>query len=302
MMFATILRCDGSVRKSSIAAVLAFAGLLLSSARPAEAACAPPASDGVTVTCTGADVTGVGNGTQNNVTVNVQPGATITLGNNATAINLNNTNQITNNGALNLGTGSTGVLVNGSNNTLTNGGGITAGNNGTGFNAASAAGTGNNLTNNGSITLGDANGGQAAGIFSAGNNARIVNNGSINVGNAIAPNDLAVGISNGGLQNVTIINNGQVTVGNAGFISQAWGIGGFFANITNNGLVTGGSGSAGGTVSGIIGIGNAGNDVTNSATGQVLLGNDAVGIQAGEPGGTVTNNGTIKVGNGVVNE
>ncbi|HEY6254674.1 MAG TPA: hypothetical protein VIY51_02670, partial [Xanthobacteraceae bacterium] len=88
------------------------AAALLLVASPAWAACVPngPAiPNGATVTCTGTDTTGVGNGTQNNVTVNVLQGASITLGNSGQDIVLLNANTITNNGTLNGGFGSTGI-------------------------------------------------------------------------------------------------------------------------------------------------------------------------------------------------
>ncbi|HEY6255547.1 MAG TPA: hypothetical protein VIY51_07100, partial [Xanthobacteraceae bacterium] len=100
-------------------AVLAGAAALVAVA-PAFADCQPPASNGATVTCTGNDTTGVGNGTQNNVTVNVLSGASITLGIGAIDINLSNNNTITNNGTLVVGSGIGISAKNGS--TITNNG------------------------------------------------------------------------------------------------------------------------------------------------------------------------------------
>jgi len=61
-------------------------------AAPAWSACSPNGAsvpNGATVTCTGTDTIGIGDGSQNNVTVNVQPGATITLGDNANVASRN---------------------------------------------------------------------------------------------------------------------------------------------------------------------------------------------------------------------
>jgi hypothetical protein len=112
----------GARRTVRLAAALALAcaGLTLAVA-PASAACVPggPAiASGSSVTCTGADVNGVGNGSQSNVTVNVQPGASINFSGNNGAIYLSSQNTITNAGTITAA--NFGILVTGPNNTITN--------------------------------------------------------------------------------------------------------------------------------------------------------------------------------------
>src|SRR6266487_1914969 len=85
---------------------------------PAAAACV---QSGSTVSCDGASVTGFGTGTENNLTVTVQPGASITPPNSVSAIKLGAGNTATNNGTITLGFVSFGMQGQ-VNNTLTNNG------------------------------------------------------------------------------------------------------------------------------------------------------------------------------------
>jgi uncharacterized protein with beta-barrel porin domain len=154
-------------------------------ASPAWAACqpnGPGVPNGATVTCTGIDTTGVGNGTQNNVTANVLSGASITLGNssigNTADINLNANSSITNNGTIAVGSANSlfvnqaiGVAM-GANSAITNNGTITTGTNGIGI---KFLGDGSSFTNNGIISAG-ANGATLLTLF---NNTTITNTGTV---------------------------------------------------------------------------------------------------------------------------
>ncbi|HEY6258020.1 MAG TPA: autotransporter domain-containing protein [Xanthobacteraceae bacterium] len=282
-------------------AIGAAAALLLV-ASPAWAACVPngPAvPNGATVTCTGSDTTGVGNGTQNNVTVNVLQGASITVGNLGQDIVLLNANTITNNGTLNGGLGSTGintfagnVITNtgtistgaasigirsgGNNTTVINSGTIIAGDSSNGIQQFGSS----NTTNSGSITVGNG----SFGIFSF-DNSTIVNSGAITAGDG----------SNGITANANnqITNSGTITVGASSMAFTGVGINAPTNNIiTNTGtIIANGAGNFLSTGIRVL----SGNTVTNSGK---IMGSAANGIDAsGGTNNTIVNTGTIALSN-----
>jgi uncharacterized protein with beta-barrel porin domain len=233
--------------------VLACAGLTLAVA-PASAACVPggPAiASGSNVTCTGADVNGVGNGSQSNVTVNVQPGASINVG--GSAISLASGNTITNAGtitAVNFGIFSSGL-----NNTITNSGTISAGTDiltGVGSVTNTSAGvlnvapqgtgilylggTGVEIVNNGTIVGGNGTSGTmlsgGIGILTQGA-ATVTNSGTISMG--VASEGLWVASSNG-----TYVNNGTITVGDGAGVGILLAINNAQNNVENNTIVNNG--------------------------------------------------------------
>src|SRR5262249_28065503 len=181
--------------RHSLAALAMFVGLF--TAAPAFADCQQVGS---TVTCSGTDNNGFDAGAQNALTVNVLTGAAVNnlvLG--GVAINLNDTNVVTNNGAI--AGGDTGA-------------GIQAGNGNTITNAASGTitvtdGAGiivldnNTVTNFGSILVPGC-GCSGPGI-SANNNNVITNAGTISGA------DFGIGISV--LDGNTIVNSGAISFG-----------------------------------------------------------------------------------------
>ncbi|MBV8840957.1 MAG: autotransporter domain-containing protein [Alphaproteobacteria bacterium] len=286
----------------------------LSAAASAQAACVPngPAvPSGATVTCTGADTTGVGNGTQNNVTVTVQPGATITLGNNSRPINLNDNSNVTNNGSVTVGSQATAITA-GNNGTLTNAGVLSGSVNAKGFevqngntvtNAAGgainlgvgigiSAQDGNTVVNNGAITTGA----NSLGIIAANANT-VTNNGTIKLGPADATpgGSDAQGVTVTGSGN-TVVNNGAITVGDAVTHRVAGIIDTGGANtITNNGTITVGAAIIN-VAAAATGVELAGG-TTFINNGTITVGAGAIGIYIGpNPGTTVVNNGSVVAG------
>ena len=205
---------------------------------PASAACVPggPAiASGSSVTCTGADVTGVGNGSQSNVTVNVQPGASITVGAGATAaINLLSQNTIANAGtitAVNIGIYSLGL-----NNTVVNSGTINA------FTDI-YVGTGS-VTNASTGVLNVGVGGNGIESVVGGSSlSPIVNNGTIVGSNGTAGTMLSGGFGIHTENDAAVTNNGKISMGVAGI--GVW-IAGYSGVYINNGTITGGDGGSAG--------------------------------------------------------
>lgn len=256
--------------------------------------CAPLAAQaqctasGPTVTCTGSDPDGFGDGTQAGFTVTVESGAsvagsppalgsiwvgsgntirnhgTITAGVSGFGILANQFNTIANSGSILVGDSATAILA-GDLNTLTNTGTITAGNAGTGV----IAGSGNTITNSGSLTVGNSTAFTSTGIQAQNNNS-IVNNGSITGGSG------ATGITANSFN--SIVNNGAIRVGSGGT-----GILAFTGNtVVNNGTVTAGR-------DGFSILALAGNTITNNGT---------LDGQLRAPGAnTVTNSGLVTVTN-----
>jgi uncharacterized protein with beta-barrel porin domain len=230
-----------------------------------------------TVDCTaagGTQTTPVGTGAENNVTVTVQPGATVNVPG-ANAIDLFDGNTVTNSGTIIVDTGSA-ISVN-DNNTITNIGTIIA----TGGAFGISAVNGNNVTNSGIIRIDD---------FGTGINVccdnTVLNSGSIVGGEGV------FGIFAGDRTNIT--NSGSITVGgNGGYGILADGdgfIGPGNATITNSGSITAGDTSIG------IGVGNNYNVIN---TGTIVVGDGSLGIQA-DGGNTITNSGSIRAGAGSI--
>ncbi|MCW5693040.1 MAG: autotransporter domain-containing protein [Pseudolabrys sp.] len=317
----------------------------LMSPSPARADCSISAT---TVTCSsagGPQSTTVGTGAEDNFTVNVLNGATISVGPDAIGILLNGSNIVTNGGAIVAGNSTGGGL------------GISGG--------IVFIGDGNTAVNNGSVSVGSVDplsGGQVFGIQSYGLNADITNNGTVTVGNgsgdAPYPFD-ATGI--GATSNSRIVNNGSIIVGNfaqgifaccnnqiinsAGALIQTGDNGvGIFAGtdnnqITNAGRIVVGSGINGGggpffsygtlvsgsnntvTNSGSIQVGNlgvgmaiddplgggglyGGNTLINAVGATIVGGDGSYGMASGSqfvfpPDATLTNHGTIIIGNAI---
>jgi uncharacterized protein with beta-barrel porin domain len=292
--------------------------------------CQPdPATSGQTVTCSGTDTNGfVAAPGVNNLTVNVQTGATV-QDNGVVAIGVNNSNTVTNNGAIlggidilgiaaednntitNSGTITAGLLSTGiiadSNNIITNSGTITLGEIGTGI----EANANNTVVNSGNIAVGvggtgievfgDNNNitnsgtitgaGTSAGIDALGSNNIITNNGTVAVGNNNGSPAVGIVVGFGS----AAINNGAITAG-----TGSTGIEGSFSNtIINNGTITVGSASLFGYSAGIdlTGPGNGNNIVINN--GAITTGAGGIGINTGDAN-FITNNGSIVAGaNGI---
>ena len=116
---------EGTGRWLTLAAPFVFSIVAVAVMRtdPAEAACL---QSGTTVTCSGTNNAGFGTGAENNLTVTVQPDASINVGAAQVAINLGDGNTAINNGGIVVGNGSVGMQSI-SNNILTNNGTMTLG-------------------------------------------------------------------------------------------------------------------------------------------------------------------------------
>jgi len=254
---------------------------------PAAAACVQA---GNAVTCSGTTNTAVGTGAENNLTVTVQPGASINLGPGQIAINLANGNTALNNGAISVGPGSWGMKgLN--NNSFTNSGLITGGD---GFLGMVAQGTNNVLTNAGTMSSTGVN---SFGFDIVGTANTVTNSGTITMTGAGSGGMFDNGSGN------TFQNSGTITVDAKGVVLQ---IG---STLSNSGTIT----AVG--ASGIGVLDASGNSITNSgtisATGTVGVGmtfannnqivNDGTirgglggySLFAAATGNTVTNNGTL---------
>jgi uncharacterized protein with beta-barrel porin domain len=290
---------------------VALAGVL--PATPARSACVPDGAgipSGANVTCTGTETGQVGNGTQNNVTVNVLAGASV-VNNGSTSIQLNNNNVVTNNGTfngqsffnapagsnntvINDGTailnGGTFAGTNGSNNTYINNGSITSANS---ANDLFVFGHGGDVEiNNGTITF--ANG---TAFFLQGGTA--INTGTIRVGGQSGAvfdvffgsnifNNNGVGVATGGAASLSVRNTGSAIVNNAGTLDGLITMAGGGGNVLNNsGLITITDPSAVLTVGNYNIVGNF--NQTSSGT---------LGVRVNSAGGadTMTLSGTASLG------
>lgn len=286
---------------------IAILALCLAAGTPAQATCSNTTPvTGETVTCAPPvpETNPVSNPAADNVTVNVQPGASITVGNNTPAILLRDMNVITN----------LGTIVTG---------------NATSAGAGIAVLSDNIITNNGTITAGNAvGGGQIYGILGFGDNNLITNNNLITVGNGsnpTFPNAVGIGIGS----DSRVVNNGSIITGNRSFgidaccnntiINNAGALiqtgddsYGIFAldgnTISNAGLIVVGSSTNPGQLAshGIV-VDGSDNRITN--TGTIIVGNQAIGIgiddtittgAGGQTGNVLINDvgGTIQGGNG----
>jgi len=224
--------------------------------------------NGSTITCSSPGTSGYQDATGDNLTVNVQTGATVT-DNGTAAILLRDRNTITNNGTV-TATSTADAINAGADSSVTNNGSISAADGNAiklGTNASLPAAA--NVTNNGTITITNFGFG-----ISVGANHRVVNNGTISAGNGI-------GIQ-ADTQNV-ITNNGTITAGSFGIGVQLVNPGNQFYNFGT--LSASGGGTAldicscatgtlaenksGGVIDGYITVDGAGNTLRNSGLIQV---------------------------------
>ncbi|RZN22442.1 autotransporter domain-containing protein [Bradyrhizobium sp. Leo121] len=257
----------------------------------------------------------------NNGTLNPDPSRT--------GLSAGNSNTVTNNGIISAISNGIAISV-GDGNVVTNSGAISAGTQGTGI----FAGQNNTIINaaTGSITIGD----EGSAIFVAGNST-VTNAGTITMGVSLSPfgaisaiNDnntlinaagasIAVGDGAAGMSvqgnNAVISNAGSITLRQAGI---GLAVQGDDARVTNSGSITGADGAVGIygvgdrpaiTNSGAIHVGMLGYGIvlfpnslsasgTITNTGSIVGDDSAVGIFAVGDSVTVTNAGTITVGNG----
>jgi outer membrane autotransporter protein len=269
------------------------AALFMASLRaaPALAACSPADTTSSPVTCTGTDTTGVTT-TVNGRSVTVQPGATVDVSAtpNSTAIQVNDTANVTNNGTIKGGDSGNGI-TGGDNGAYTNNGSISVTSSGNGI----WVNNGNTVSNNGTISVGD--GGVA--INTSGDGNTITSTGLLIAGangtGISQANGLGQTITNGGTirvgdngtgieatVNTVVINNGKIVTGANGKSISSIGGGPLGDTITNNG-----------TLDGTISIFNANSTLTNNGLITITNSGTAVGAQhqiSAGGGGTFTQN------------
>jgi uncharacterized protein with beta-barrel porin domain len=313
------VRLFASLQRAALLSAIA----LLPGVSAAHAQCTPdPAVSGDTVTCTGNDPNGfAAGGGVNNLTVNIQPGATVqdngtaaiavndgntvtnrgavTAADNLTGITGLNANTFVNIGAINLGQNAIGLSV-GDSSAVTNSGAVTGGNGSTGI----FSGLNNTITNaaTGTLTLGDG----GIGIYGAGGNT-VTNLGAIAIGaggglsgGIIAINDgntivnaAGASISGGDSSQGIFAQGNNNTITNGGSIANTQfsvGIGaqGHSVSITNTGTITGGDQSAG--------INHQGNNATIVSSGAISTGDAGAGVAMNGSSGMITNTGSITTG------
>lgn len=193
--FDRVHRCTG---------VILFAGAMLPFAvSPAAADCS---LNGSTITCTAPGTSGYINPAGSNLSLTVQPGASL-VDNGLAAIKLRNNNVITNDGTIAAGDNAAGILIN-NDNTIQNNATISAGANGAGI----SGGNRNTVFNSGTITLGDGAGGYAIALSQ---NGTVFNSGTINVGQGATGIAVAANTTLPVANSVT--NSGTINVGEFGF-------------------------------------------------------------------------------------
>ncbi len=277
---------------------LTLVALTLFAGTPAYADCNPAATSGGTVTCTtagGTQTTSVGTGAEDNVIVNIQPGATVDLSGSpgATGIDLHDGNTVTNQGTVRVGDGSLGISVNNSN-TVNNAGSIIFGDGSTGINGCCD----NTIVNSGSITGGTS----GYGIFVT-DHSTITNSGTITVGSgsygilgygdgagATITNSGTItapgGYGIGAITGYNIINSGTINFGNNGYGIQVDG----GNTVTNSGTIRGAGNSGAGIYLDAFGYVAPGNTVLNA--GSILV-TDGYAL-VGDSDNTITNTGTLQ--------
>lgn len=262
---------NGAVASAAAPAILTLLFGLVLSATSANAQCAPdPAASGQTVTCSGNDADGFQAGVGvNSLSVNVLSGATVN-DNGTVSIGVNDSNTVTNNGTLSGGSGLTGMSL-GNSNIVANNGTITVLGNGLGILATDH----NVIANAGTVTTGD-----HGSAISVGANNTVTNSGGLTVG------ILATGIFSGQANTITNAATGTITggVGATGIFVFGGGI------VTNAGAIM--VGASGGFSGGIVASAD-GNTVTNTATGTISVGQNAVGVLMQGAFETVSNFGAI---------
>ncbi|MEH2490517.1 autotransporter outer membrane beta-barrel domain-containing protein [Bradyrhizobium sp. AZCC 2230] len=265
------LRRNGAVASAGASAILTLLFGLVLSATSASAQCAPdPAASGQTVTCSGTDADGFqAGGGVNSLTVNVLSGATVN-DNGTVSIGVNDSNTVTNNGTLSGGSGLTGMSV-GNSNIVANNGAITVLGDGLGILAIDH----NVIANAGTVTTGD-----HGSAISVGDNNTVTNSGGLTVG------ILATGIFSGQADTITNAATGTITGGNGSTGIFVFGGG----TVTNAGAIV--VGASPGFSGGIVASAD-GNTVTNTTTGTISVGQNAVGVLMQGAFETVSNFGTI---------
>jgi outer membrane autotransporter protein len=203
-------------------------------------------------------------------------GSGINLNSNVSSVSILNTGSIS--------VGDDGIGINGStlNNNLNivNSGTITFGGCGTGI---AATGTGNTITNSGTLGVAICGGGGGGLGIEAGDSNTVTNTGNIAVG--------AFGAGINGGNDSTIVNSGRIATGDGGAGIVVFGDN---TTITNSGTIITGEGT--GFSGGIIGQGN---NLRLSNSGTISGGSNTFGIfLAGGTDGTLTNSGTVTVGDG----
>jgi hypothetical protein len=214
-----------------IALAALIAAMMVVATPSARAACT---QNGNIISCVDTTNVPVGTGNEDNLTVNVQAGATVDVSGTAgaTAIDLRDNNTVNNAGTVIAGDNALGISVR-NGNVVNNSGTVIVGNDSVGINACCD----NTIVNSGTIIAGSATGMTTAGILAT-DNTNITNTGVINVGEnayGIFAND---GFNAGG--NAIIANMGLITAGDMGF-----GIGAIANyNILNAGTITVGAGGS----------------------------------------------------------
>jgi subtilase-type serine protease len=291
-----------------VAALVAAAALLC--AAEASAQCVQTGSD---VSCTGTDPDGFV-AAESDLTVSVQPNASVENGGSGTALQVISSTQITieQDGSV-VATGESAFGIAGTGlNTLTNRGSVIVSGAGAGA-AGIGLGTNSSFVNEATGRLAVSPGVTGANAFgvNGGTGASITNHGRIDVGGTSAFG--VAGGTNGSVTNTgSIITTGTgsaatsmgsfTTLDNSGTI-EATGDGGVGIRIagaqdrvTNSGDIRGGSGTGAGV---LFDSGAGQGSFVNEAGGLVeAIGNDGVGIRFTGFQNTATNRGTIRGGDG----
>lgn len=254
-----------------------------------------PASD-ATVTCTGADTTGVtALPGSTNVTVNIQQGATVqvTPGN---AVTIRDASRVSNNGAV-TGTGATpphnaGINALGSGNTLTNAATGTVTTTGTARHAMAATGANNTLVNDGAIrtTSSDANAMVVSPTGAAESNDNVLtNNGTITT-------------DSGNGDGLTVQRGNRNRLTNTGTINTAGGqASGFFVNGGSNILLNTGAVTTSGDASAAVFMQGDTNTFTNGGSIRTR-GANAEAVFANTVSGTFRSTITNQAGGSIVSD
>ena len=283
------------MRRILLSALCVLAGVL-----GAQSAWADCQQLGSVVTCTGTDPDGFGDGTQNNLTVNVLSGATVFGSPAGIGINLNDNNAVNNAGTVSVGTDSgVGIFVN-NNSSIFNTGTV----NESGQSAIGIFGVFNTIVvNSGTITT----------FNDFGTGVLVLDGSTVTNNGAIAAGATGIGISAAGT-GITAVNNGTITIGSGNGATGIQDSGG--NNVFKNfGTITVGDDGAGiSTLDGtsVLNAGtiNVGNQVTNAFTAGIVIadnetvinsgainaGTNAQGIVLVGNNNTVTNSGSIAVG------
>ncbi len=290
-------RGGASWRAVLLAVALSASGVFVSA--PARADCSLSGST-ITCTSTGGTQTAPVGGAGDGLTVTIQSGATVDVSAtpNATAVDLNNTNVVTNAGTVISGDTAFGISVN-TNNQVTNTGNIIVGNGSTGINACCD----NTILNHGIITAGS--GGNTFGIFVT-DNSTVTNFNTISVGSGgygifaagdggtpqktitnSGTIDAVGGFGIGAVDNYNVLNSGTISVGDNGTGIQAGG----GNTVTNAGTINVSGGGMGVYLNGLTGVSTSGNTFNN--TGSVLATGPTFAI-FGTSDNTIVNTGILQ--------